>query len=226
MNRYERQSCLPEIGAEGQARLAAARVLILRPGGLDSPVTLYLAAAGVGTLGLANFDDVAEHNLQRQILRDTASIGRSKTASPAARLAALNPEVRPVPHPAGLTSTNAIDLLKGYDVAIYCADNFATRYLVNDAAALARVPLVHGSVFQWEGQVIVLAPHLGGPCYRRLHPEPPAAGLVPGCREAGVIGALCGVIGAMQAIKLISGVREPLLGPCGNTRRSPARAVF
>jgi adenylyltransferase/sulfurtransferase len=214
MNRYDRQSCLPELGDAGQARLRAARVLIIGLGGLGSPVALYLAAAGVGTLGLADFDAVAEHNLQRQILHDTPSVGRPKLASATARLAALNPEVRIIPHAEGLTTVNAAALFAGYDVVIDCADNFATRYLANDAAVFARVPLVHGSVFQWEGQVTVLAPHLGGPCYRCLHPEPPAAGLVPGCGEAGVIGALCGLIGTMQAleaIKLITGVGEPLL---------------
>lgn len=215
MNRYERQSCLPELGDTGQARIRAARVLIIGLGGLGSPAALYLAAAGVGTLGLADFDAVAGHNLQRQILHDTPSVGRPKLASAIARLAALNPEVRLVPHPDGLTATNAATLFAGYDVVLDCADNFATRYLANDAAVLARVPLVHGSVFQWEGQVTVLAPHLGGPCYRCLHPEPPAAGLVPGCGEAGVIGALCGLVGTMQAleaIKLIASAGEPLLG--------------
>jgi len=215
MNRYERQSRLPELGASGQSRLRAARVLVVGLGGLGSPVALYLAAAGVGTLGLADFDSVAEHNLQRQILHDTPAVGRPKLASAIARLAPLNPEVRLVSHHEGLTAANAAALFAGYDVALDCADNFATRYLANDAAALARVPLVHGSVFQWEGQVTVFAPHLGGPCYRCLHPEPPAAGLVPSCGEAGVIGALCGLVGTMQAleaIKLLTGVGEPLLG--------------
>jgi sulfur-carrier protein adenylyltransferase/sulfurtransferase len=215
MNRYERQSCLPELGDAGQSRLRAARVLIIGLGGLGSPVALYLAAAGVGTLGLADFDVVSEHNLQRQILHDTPSVGRPKLASALARLAALNPDTRLVPHSEGITAANAAALLADYDLVVDCADNFATRYLVNDAAAFARVPLVHGSVFQWEGQVTVFAPHLGGPCYRCLHPEPPAAGLVPGCGEAGVLGALCGVVGtmqAMEAIKLLAGVGEPLLG--------------
>ncbi|MEY4490011.1 MAG: hypothetical protein RIQ79_2519 [Verrucomicrobiota bacterium] len=215
MNRYERQSCLPELGDAGQSRLRASRVLVIGLGGLGSPVALYLAAAGVGTLGLADFDSVAEHNLQRQILHDTPSVGGPKLASATARLTALNPEVRLIPHAEGITATNAAALLAGYDVVIDCADNFATRYLVNDAAVLAQVPLVHGSVFQWEGQVTVFAPHLGGPCYRCLHPEPPAAGLVPSCGEAGVMGALCGLVGTMQAleaIKLLAGVGEPLLG--------------
>lgn len=214
-NRYERQSCLPELGEAGQSRLRAARVLVVGLGGLGSPAALYLAAAGVGTLGLADFDTVAEHNLQRQILHDTPSVGRPKLASAIARLTALNPEVRLVPHPDGLTASNAAALLSGYDVVLDCADNFATRYLANDAAVLARVPLVHGSVFQWEGQVTVFVPHLGGPCYRCLHPEPPASGLVPGCGEAGVMGALCGLVGTMQAleaIKLLTGAGEPLLG--------------
>ncbi len=215
MNRYERQSCLPELGAAGQSRLRAARVLIIGLGGLGSPVALYLAAAGVGTLGLADFDSVAGHNLQRQILHDTPSVGAPKLASAMARLHALNPEIRLIPHPGGITAVNAAELVAGYDVVIDCTDNFATRYLANDAAVLARVPLVHGSVFQWEGQVTVFAPHLGGPCYRCLHPEPPAAGLVPSCGEAGVMGALCGLVGtmqAMEAIKLLAGIGEPLLG--------------
>ncbi len=217
MSRYSRQICLPELGPAGQARLAAGRVLIIGLGGLGSPVALYLAAAGVGTLGLADFDTVALHNLQRQILHDTpaATAATPKLASATARLSALNPEVHLIPHPEGLTPENAAALVAAYDVVVDCADNFATRYLAHDAAVLARVPLVHGSVYQWEGQVTVFAPHLGSPCYRCLHPEAPAPGLVPSCGEAGVIGALCGQVGTLQALetlKLLARIGEPLLG--------------
>lgn len=215
MSRYDRQICLPELGAAGQARLGEARVLVAGLGGLGSPVALYLAAAGVGTLGLADFDTVAAHNLHRQILHDGQTVGRTKLESALSRIGSLNPEIRLVAHADGVNAANAMALLADYDVVIDCADNFATRYLLNDAAVLARVPLVHGSVFQWEGQVTVFAPHLGGPCQRCLFPEPPAAGLVPGCGEAGVMGALCGVVGsaqAMEVIKLLTGVGRPLIG--------------
>lgn len=213
--RYRRHLSLPEIGVSGQLRLRDARVLVVGAGGLGSPASLYLAAAGIGTLGLADLDLVEPSNLQRQILHDDASVGTPKVASAATRLRALNPLINVVPHPEGVTAANALALFATYDVIVDGTDNFATRYLNNDAAVLARRPLVHGSVFKFEGQVTVLAPHLGGPCYRCLFPAPPAEGLVPNCAEAGVLGALCGVIGSLQAfevVKLLTGTGEPLIG--------------
>jgi adenylyltransferase/sulfurtransferase len=214
--RYSRHILLEEIGVEGQRKLAAARVLVVGAGGLGSPAALYLAAAGVGTLGLADFDRVAEHNLQRQLLHGTASIGKPKLESAAARLADVNPFVHVEPHSDGVTLENARELFSRYDVIVDGSDNFPTRYLNNDAAFFAGRPLVYGSVFKFEGQVAVFAPTRGGgPCYRCLFPEPPAAGSVPNCGEAGVLGALCGVIGSLQAleaVKLIVGFGEPLIG--------------
>jgi sulfur-carrier protein adenylyltransferase/sulfurtransferase len=213
--RYRRHLSLPEIGVPGQLRLRDARVLVVGAGGLGSPALLYLAAAGIGTLGLADLDFVEPSNLQRQILHDDVSVGTPKVASAATRLRALNPLINVVPHPEGVTAANALALFATYDVIVDGTDNFATRYLNNDAAFLARRPLVHGSVFKFEGQVTVLAPHLGGPCLRCLFPAPPAEGLVPNCAEAGVLGALCGVIGSLQAlevIKLLTGIGEPLIG--------------
>lgn len=215
LSRYSRHILLEEIGLEGQRRLAAARVLVVGAGGLGSPAALYLAAAGVGTLGIADLDRVEEHNLQRQLLHDTASVGSAKVASAAQRLRALNPHIRVIEHPEGITAENAVAIFAGYDVVVDGTDNFGARYVNNDAAFFAGKPLVFGSVFKFEGQVAVFAPARGGPCYRCLFPEPPAAGSVPGCGEAGVLGALCGVIGSLQAleaIKLIVGLSEPLVG--------------
>ncbi len=215
IRRYSRQILLGEIGLAGQQKLAAARVLVVGAGGLGSPAALYLAAAGVGTLGLADHDRVELHNLQRQLLHDTAAVGEAKVDSGLRRLTALNPGIRLVAHPEGVTPANALALFERYDVILDGTDNFTTRYLNNDAATLARRPLVYGSVFKFEGQVSVFDPAGGGPCYRCLFPEPPAAGSVPGCGEAGVIGALCGVIGSLQAlevIKLITGCGESLRG--------------
>lgn len=213
--RYSRHILLGEIGVEGQRKLAAARVLVIGAGGLGSPAALYLAAAGVGTLGIADFDRVEAHNLQRQLLHDDASVGRPKVESAAARLRAANPFIDVVTHPEGVTAANAVALFADYDVIVDGTDNFGARYLNNDAAFFARRPLVYGSVFKFEGQVAVFAPHLGGPCYRCLFPEPPPAGSVPGCGEAGVLGALCGVIGSLQALealKLVAGFGTPLVG--------------
>jgi len=213
--RYSRQILLEQFGVAGQQKLAAARILVIGAGGLGSPAALYLAAAGVGTLGIADFDQVEEHNLQRQLLHDTPSIGTPKVDSAAARLAAVNPFVRVVPHAGGVTTDNAIALFSGYDVIVDGTDNFGARYLNNDAACLAGRPLVYGSVFKFDGQVAVFDPAHGGPCYRCLFPAPPPAGSVPGCGEAGVLGALCGVIGSLQAleaIKLITGIGETLRG--------------
>lgn len=213
--RYSRHILLGEIGVDGQRNLAAARVLVIGAGGLGSPAALYLAAAGVGTLGIADFDRVADHNLQRQLLHDTASVGEPKVASAVRRLRATNPFVTVVAHPDGVTADNALALFAGYDVIVDGTDNFPARYLANDAAFFARKPLVYGSVFKFEGQVSVFDSARGGPCYRCLFPEPPDAGSVPGCGEAGVLGALCGVIGSLQAletVKLITGIGRPLVG--------------
>jgi len=212
--RYSRHLMLPEVGVEGQRRLKAARVLAIGVGGLGSPAALYLAAAGVGTLGLVDFDLVEVSNLQRQVLHGTPDVGRSKIESAAARLHALNPHVRVERHDTRLTSANALALFGEYDVILDGTDNFATRYLVNDACVLAGKPNAYGSIFRFEGQASVFAVR-GGPCYRCLHPEPPPPGLVPSCAEAGVLGVLPGIIGTIQAaetLKLILGAGESLVG--------------
>jgi sulfur-carrier protein adenylyltransferase/sulfurtransferase len=213
--RYSRHILLEQIGVAGQQKLAASRVLVIGAGGLGSPAALYLAAAGVGTLGIADFDQVEEHNLQRQLLHDTSSVGQTKVDSAMRRLQATNPFVTIVPHRTGVMVANAVALFSSYDVVIDGTDNFNSRYLDNDAAFFARRPLVYGSVFKFDGQLAVFDPANGGPCYRCLFPDPPAAGSVPGCGEAGVLGALCGVIGSLQAleaIKIITGIGETLRG--------------
>jgi adenylyltransferase/sulfurtransferase len=213
--RYSRQLVLSGVGAEGQAKQRQARVLIVGLGGLGSPIALYLAAAGVGTLGLAETDRVELTNLHRQILHDTPSVGAPKLAVARTRLTALNPRVTLVEHPEGLQARNARELFSNYDVIVDGSDNFPTRYLASDAAVRAGKPLVHGSIFQFEGQVTVFDSARGGPCYRCLFPVMPAPGTVPNCAEAGVFGAVCGVIGslmAMETLKLILGVGEPLVG--------------
>ena len=215
LSRYSRHILLGEIGLEGQQRLRAAKVLVIGAGGLGSPAALYLAAAGVGTLGIVDFDKVEEHNLQRQLLHTNQSIGVQKTKSAQQRLHEVNPLITVRTHETAVTAENALALFAQYDVIVDGSDNFGTRYLNNDAAFFARKPLVYGSVFKFEGQVAVFAPSRGGPCYRCLFPEPPAAGSVPNCGEAGVLGALCGVIGSLQALeamKLIAGFGEPLIG--------------
>lgn len=213
--RYSRQIQLAEIGVAGQQRLVAAAVLVVGAGGLGSPAALYLTAAGVGTLGIADFDLVEEHNLHRQLLHDTSTVGETKIRSAANRLHGVNPLVRIVEHAEGITTTNALEIFAGYDVIVDGTDNFSARYLNNDAACLARKPLVYGSVYKFEGQVTVFNPAVGGPCHRCLFPSPPPPHAVPGCGEAGVLGALCGVIGSLQAleaIKLITGIGVPLTG--------------
>lgn len=215
LSRYSRHILLDELGVEGQRRLAAARVLVIGAGGLGSPAALYLTAAGIGTVGITDLDRVEDHNLQRQLLHDTASVGESKVASAARRLRALNPHIRIVEHPEGVTDENAVSLFSHYDIVLDGTDNFTARYRNNDAAFAAKKPLVFGSIFKFEGQVSVFDPARGAPCYRCLFPDPPRPGSVPGCGEAGVIGALCGVIGSLQAIeaiKLAAGLGEPLLG--------------
>lgn len=212
--RYARHLALPDVGLEGQRRLKAGRVLCVGAGGLGSPLSLYLAAAGVGTLGIVDFDVVDESNLHRQLLHGTSDIGRSKLESATDRLRDVNPHVEVVSHPVRLSSENALEVLADYDVVVDGTDNFPTRYLVNDACVLLGKPNVYGSVFRWEGQVSVFSTE-GGPCYRCLFREPPPPGLVPNCAEGGVLGALPGIIGAAQAmetIKLLLGVGRTLAG--------------
>src|SRR3984957_17834661 len=214
LTRYSRHLILPEVGVEGQRKLKAARVLCVGTGGLGSPLALYLAAAGVGTLGLVDFDVVDASNLQRQIIHSTADIGRKKLDSAEEKLTALNPALNVVKHETMLSSANALDILKDYDVIADGTDNFPTRSLVNDACVLLGKPNAYGSIFRFEGQASVFAAK-DGPCYRCLYPEPPPPGLVPSCAEGGVLGILPGLIGVIQAteaIKLILGIGEPLIG--------------
>ena len=212
--RYSRHLIMPEVGMEGQRKLKAARVLCIGTGGLGSPLAMYLAAAGVGTLGLVDFDVVDYSNLQRQIIHSTADIGRKKLDSAAEKLQALNPDLNIVKHDTLLSSANALDILKDYDVIADGTDNFPTRYLVNDACVLTGKPNVYGSIFRFEGQASVFATK-DGPCYRCLYPEPPPPGLVPSCAEGGVLGILPGLVGLIQAtetIKLILGQGDSLAG--------------
>lgn len=213
-DRYARHLSLPQVGAAGQEKLRDASVLIVGLGGLGSPAALYLAAAGVGRLGLLDHDVVAVHNLQRQILHDTPSVGRAKTDSARERLEGLNPAVRFDTWNVALTRDNARGIVADYDVVLDGTDSFTTRYLLNDACVLERRPLVQASVHRFEGQLSVFAT-ADGPCYRCLHPEPPPAGSVPNCAEGGVLGVLPGLLGTLQAteaIKLIVGIGEPLVG--------------
>jgi adenylyltransferase/sulfurtransferase len=213
--RYSRHIILPKIGAVGQGKLMDARVLCIGAGGLGSPAAMYLTAAGVGTLGIVDFDRVDLTNLQRQLLHDTDDVGRPKVDSAAERLHDINPEVNVVKHNVVLSSDNAFDILGNYDVVVDGSDNFPVRYLVNDATQLLGKPLVYGSIYQFDGQASVFLPGQGTPCYRCLFPEPPPPGTVPSCAEGGVFGVLPGIIGSIQAveaIKLITGVGEPLVG--------------
>ena len=214
LSRYSRHLILPEVGMEGQRRLKAARVLCVGTGGLGSPLALYLTAAGIGTLGLVDFDVVDASNLQRQIIHSTKDIGRKKIDSAEEKLSALNPAIKIVKHETMLSSANALDILKDYDIVADGTDNFPTRYLVNDACVLLGKPNVYGSIFRFEGQASVFATE-AGPCYRCLYPEPPPPGLVPSCAEGGVLGILPGLVGVIQAtevIKLILGKGESLVG--------------
>jgi len=213
--RYHRQMILPEIGEQGQLKLKQSRVLLIGMGGLGSPAALYLAAAGVGTLGICDMDTVELHNLHRQILHNTTSVGLPKIESAIARLTAINPHCNFIQHPDGIRVDNARQIISEYDLIVDGSDNFPTRYLVSDAACLAHKPYVYGSIFRFEGQVSVFHPAHSGPSYRCLFPEMPPPGSVPNCAEAGVIGALCGIIGSLQAleaIKLITGAGTPLIG--------------
>jgi adenylyltransferase/sulfurtransferase len=212
--RYSRHLVMPEVTLAGQQRLRSARVLCIGAGGLGSPLTLYLAAAGVGTIGLVDFDNVDLTNLQRQILYATSDVGRPKLEAAMERLNGLNPDIKVIPHAARLTSANVMDIVAGYDVVADGTDNFPTRYLVNDACVLAGKPNVYASIFRFEGQVSVFDARRG-PCYRCLFPEPPPPGLVPSCADGGVLGVLPGIVGSLQAlevVKLILGAGEPLLG--------------
>ena len=211
--RYSRHLIMPEVGMDGQLKLKAASVLCIGAGGLGSPVAMYLTAAGVGRIGLVDFDVVDYSNLQRQVIHGTPDVGRSKLDSARDTLAAINPEVRIDTHEIALTSANAFDVLGDYDIVVDGTDNFPTRYLVNDACVLLGKPNVYGSIFRFEGQASVFATK-DGPCYRCLYPEPPPPGLVPSCAEGGVLGILPGVVGTIQAteaVKLILGVGEPLI---------------
>jgi sulfur-carrier protein adenylyltransferase/sulfurtransferase len=211
-NRYQRHLMLPEVGVEGQQKLLDARVLLLGAGGLGSPAAMYLAAAGVGTLGIVDMDVVDESNLQRQILHNIDRVGERKVDSAKKTLTAINPDVNVVAHDVRLGADNVMEVLEGYDIVIDGADNFPVRYLLNDAALKLGIPVVHGSIFRFEGQVTVFKPH-DGPCYRCFLPEPPPAELAPSCAEAGVLGVLPGIVGsiqALEAIKLILGVGDDL----------------
>ena len=212
--RYSRHLIMPEVGMDGQLKLKAAKVLCVGAGGLGSPLALYLAAAGVGTLGVVDFDVVDFTNLQRQIIHSTADVGRKKLDSAADKLQGINPNVNIVKFDTKLSSANALELFRDFDMVVDGTDNFPTRYLVNDACVLTGKPNVYGSIFRFEGQVSIFATK-DGPCYRCLYPEPPPPGLVPSCAEGGVLGILPGLVGVMQAteaIKLILGTGEPLIG--------------
>src|SRR4051812_40281507 len=214
LQRYARHLSLPEVGMEGQAKLKEARVLLVGAGGLGSPVALYLAAAGVGTLGIVDFDRVDVTNLQRQVLHSTGDIGRPKTESARVRLHGVTPHVDVRTYDEALTSENALDIIRRYDIVVDGTDNFQTRYLTNDACVILGKPNVYGSIFRFEGQASVFATP-DGPCYRCLFREPPPPGLVPSCAEGGVFGVLPGLVGMVQAtetVKLILGIGEPLVG--------------
>ena len=213
--RYSRHLIMPEVTLEGQKRLKAASILCIGTGGLGSPIALYLAAAGIGRLGLVDYDVVDFSNLQRQILHGTDDVGRKKLNSAKDRIKAVNPNVQVDLHDLVFRSDNAIELVRDYDIVIDGTDNFPTRYLSNDVCVLTRKPNVYGSIFRFDGQCTVFAPHLGGPCYRCMFPEPPPPGMVPSCAEGGVLGVLPGIIGviqAIEAIKLIMGIGDSLIG--------------
>ena len=213
-NRYHRHLLLPEVGTKGQQKLLDSKVLLLGAGGLGSPAALYLAAAGVGTLGIIDMDVVDASNLQRQILHNMDRVGERKVDSAKKTLTAINPDVNVATYDVRLGADNVLDIIDGYDVIVDGTDNFPTRYLVNDASLLKRIPVVHGSIFRFEGQVTVFAPY-EGPCYRCMIPEPPPAELAPSCAEAGVLGVLPGIVGsiqALEAIKVLLDLGDPLIG--------------
>lgn len=203
IRRYSRHLILPEVGMAGQKKICSTSVLCVGAGGLGSPIAMYLAAAGIGKLGLVDFDQVDFSNLQRQLLHGTSDVGRPKAESAKETIQELNPNVEVVLHTTRLTSENALSILGDYDIVVDGTDNFPTRYLTNDACVLLRKPNVYGSIFRFEGQASVFAPHLGGPCYRCLYPEPPPPGMVPSCAEGGVLGVLPGIIGCIQATEIL-----------------------
>ncbi|HUA39441.1 MAG TPA: molybdopterin-synthase adenylyltransferase MoeB [Candidatus Sulfopaludibacter sp.] len=203
IRRYSRHLILPDVGLAGQKKIKATSVLCIGAGGLGSPIALYLAAAGIGKLGIVDFDIVDYSNLQRQILHTDADVGRSKAESAKETIQGINPNVEVVLHNTRITSENALDLIRPYDIVVDGTDNFPTRYLTNDACVLLKKPNVYGSIFRFEGQASVFAPHLGGPCYRCLYPEPPPPGMVPSCAEGGVLGVLPGIIGCIQATEIL-----------------------
>jgi len=215
LQRYSRHFVIPEVGEKGQAKLLDAKVLLLGAGALGSPSGLYLAAAGVGTIGIVDYDVVDLSNLQRQIIHASDRVGMLKTESAQKSITALNPGIKVNRHEVRLSSENVMDIVKDYDIVINCSDNFPTRYLINDACVFSGKPLVDGAIFQFEGNATVFYPSRGGPCYRCLYPEPPPPGMAPSCAEAGVLGVLPGLIGsieALEAIKLILGAGKPLIG--------------
>ena len=215
IRRYSRHLILPEVGLSGQKKICSTSVLCIGAGGLGSPIAMYLAAAGIGKLGIVDFDTVDFSNLQRQILHTDADVGRPKSQSAKETINGINPGVEVVVHNTRLTSENAIEIIKPYDIVVDGTDNFPTRYLTNDACVLLKKPNVYGSIFRFEGQASVFAPHLGGPCYRCLYPEPPPPGMVPSCAEGGVLGVLPGIIGCIQAteiLKLALGKGSSLIG--------------
>ncbi|MGH7989560.1 MAG: molybdopterin-synthase adenylyltransferase MoeB [Limisphaerales bacterium] len=215
IRRYSRHLILPEVGLAGQKRIKAASVLSIGAGGLSSPIAMYLAAAGIGKIGIVDFDTVDYSNLQRQILHTDADVGRSKAESAKEMINALNPNVEVVIHNTRITSENALEIIAPYDIVVDGTDNFPTRYLTNDACVLLKKPNVYGSIFRFEGQTSVFAPHLGGPCYRCLYPEPPPPGMVPSCAEGGVLGVLPGIVGCIQTteiLKLAIGKGTSLVG--------------
>ena len=217
VRRYSRHLIIPDVGMTGQKRLKNAKVLVIGAGGLGSPALLYLAAAGVGTLGIAEFDEVDESNLQRQIIHGQSDVGKSKALSAKESIAETNPLVNVVLHEERLDNDNVMSVFEGYDLIVDGTDNFATRYMVNDAAFFLKIPYVWGSIYRFDGQASVFAPTMGEdlPCYRCLYPEPPPPGMVPSCAEGGVLGVLCASIGSIQvneAIKLLTGVGDPIAG--------------
>jgi adenylyltransferase/sulfurtransferase len=215
IRRYSRHLILPEVGLSGQKKIRGASVLCIGAGGLGSPIAMYLAAAGIGKLGILDFDVVDFSNLQRQIIHGTADVNRPKTQSAKETIARINPNVEVVLHNTRISSENALDLIRPYDIVVDGTDNFPTRYLTNDACVLLKKPNVYGSIFRFEGQASVFAPHLGGPCYRCLYPEPPPPELVPSCAEGGVLGVLPGIVGTIQAteiLKLAIGRGSSLVG--------------
>jgi sulfur-carrier protein adenylyltransferase/sulfurtransferase len=203
IRRYSRHLILPEVGLAGQKRIKATSVLCIGAGGLGSPIAMYLAAAGIGKIGIVDFDTVDYSNLQRQILHTDADVGRSKAESAKETINGINPHCEVVIHNTRISSENALDLIRPYDIVVDGTDNFPTRYLTNDACVLLKKPNVYGSIFRFEGQASVFAPHLGGPCYRCLYPEPPPPGMVPSCAEGGVLGVLPGIIGCIQTTEIL-----------------------